>query len=51
LFTSIPAQIIGTAGAISTASTVVTSTNTFVFGIQNNTGSNVTVDYGYIKIS
>jgi len=51
LFTSIPAQIIGTAGAISTASTVVTSTNTFVFGIQNNTGSNVTVNYGYIKIS
>jgi hypothetical protein len=51
LFTSIPAQIIGTAGAISTDSTVVTSTNTFVFGIQNNTGSNVTVNYGYLKIS
>jgi len=51
LFTSIPAQIIGTAGAISTASTVVTSTNTFVFGIQNNTESGITVNYGYIKIS
>ena len=51
LFTSIPAQIIGTAGAISTDSTVVTSTNTFVFGIQNNTASGITVDYGYIKIS
>ena len=51
LFTSIPAQIIGTAGAISTASTVVTSTNTFVFGIQNNTVSGITVNYGYIKIS
>ena len=51
LFTSIPAQIIGTAGAISTASTVVTSTNTFVFGIQNNTLSGVTVNYGYLKIS
>jgi hypothetical protein len=52
LFTSIPVQIIGTAGAISTASPAVgTTTNTFVFGIQNNTGSNVTVDYGYIKIS
>jgi hypothetical protein len=51
-FTSIPAQIIGTAGAISTASpTVGSSTNTFVFGIQNNTGSGVTVNYGYIKIS
>jgi hypothetical protein len=51
LFTSIPAQIIGTAGAISTASTVVTSTNTFVFGIQNNTVSGITVNYGYLKIS
>jgi hypothetical protein len=51
LFTSIPAQIIGTAGAISTASTVVTSTNTFVFGIENNTVSGITVNYGYLKIS
>ena len=51
LFTTIPAQIIGTAGAISTASPAVASTSTFVFGIQNNTGSNVTVDYGYLKIS
>ena len=52
LLTSIPVQIIGTAGAISTASPAVgTTTNTFVFGIQNNTGSNVTVDYGYLKIS
>ena len=50
-FTSIPTQIIGTAGAISTASPSVSSTNTFVFGIQNNTGSGVTVNYGYIKIS
>ena len=52
LFTSIPAQIIGTAGSISTASpSVGTSTNTFVFGIQNNTAENVTVNYGYLKIS
>jgi hypothetical protein len=52
LLTSIPSQIIGTAGVISTASPAVgTSTNTFVFGIQNTTGSNVTVNYGYIKIS
>jgi hypothetical protein len=52
LLTSIPAQIIGTAGAISTDSPAVgTSTNTFVFGIQNTTGSNVTVNYGYLKIS
>jgi hypothetical protein len=52
LFTSIPAQIIGTAGSISTDSpSVGTSTNTFVFGIQNNTGSNITVNYGYVKVS
>jgi hypothetical protein len=51
LFTSIPDQIIGTAGAISTSSPSVTSTNTFVFGIQNNTASNITVNYGYLKIS
>jgi hypothetical protein len=52
LFTTIPDQIIGTAGAISTSSpSVGTSTNTFVFGIQNNTASNITVNYGYLKIS
>lgn len=52
LLTSIPAQIIGTAGAISTDSPAVgTSANTFVFGIQNNTVSGVTVNYGYLKIS
>jgi hypothetical protein len=52
LFTSIPDQIIGTAGAISTSSpSVITPTNTFVFGIQNNTGSNITVNYGYVKVS
>jgi hypothetical protein len=52
LFTTIPAQIIGTAGVISTASPAVgTSTNTFVFGIQNNTVSGFTVNYGYLKIS
>jgi hypothetical protein len=51
LITSIPNQIIGTANAISTASPAVTTTNTFVFGIQNNTVSNITVNYGYLKIS
>jgi hypothetical protein len=51
-FTSIPEQIIGTAGSISTASpSVGTSANTFVFGIQNNTASGFTVNYGYVKIS
>ena len=51
-FTTIPPQIIGTAGAISTASPGVgTSSNTFVFGIQNTTISGFTVNYGYLKIS
>jgi hypothetical protein len=30
---------------------VGTTTNTFVFGIENNTLENVTVNYGYLKIS
>jgi hypothetical protein len=52
LLTTIPPQIIGTAGAISTASPGVgTSSNTFVFGIQNTTISGFTVNYGYLKIS
>lgn len=52
LFTSIPAQIIGTAGAISNAApSVGTTTNTFDFGINNSSGGNVTVNYGYTKIS
>jgi hypothetical protein len=51
-FTSIPAQIIGTAGAISNASpSVGTTTNTFDFGINNSSGNTVTVNYGYTKIS
>jgi len=52
LLTSIPDQIIGTAGAISTSiPSVGTTTNTFVFGIENNTLENITVNYGYLKIS
>jgi hypothetical protein len=52
LLTSIPDQIIGTAGAISTSTpSVGTTTNTLVFGIENNTLENVTVNYGYLKIS
>jgi hypothetical protein len=52
LFTTIPTQIIGTAGTISTSSpSVGTAANTFVFEIQNNTASNITVNYGYLKIS
>jgi hypothetical protein len=50
-FTSIPAQIIGTAGAISNASPAVANTNVFSFGIDNTSGGNVTVNYGWIQIS
>jgi hypothetical protein len=51
LFTSIPAQIIGTAGAISNAAPVVANTNVFSFGINNASGNTVTVEYGWVKIS
>jgi hypothetical protein len=52
LLTSIPAQVIGTAGAISNANpSVGTTTNTFVFGINNTSGNSVVVNYGYTKIS
>jgi hypothetical protein len=51
VFTSIPAQIIGTAGAISNASPAVANTNVFTFGINNTSGSDQTVRYGWIKIS
>jgi hypothetical protein len=51
MFTSIPAQIIGTAGAISNASPAVANTNVFSFGINNTSGNTVTVNYGWIQIS
>jgi hypothetical protein len=51
MFTSIPAQIIGTAGAISNAQPAVANTNVFSFGINNTSGNTVTVNYGYTKIS
>lgn len=51
VLTSIPAQIIGTAGAISTASPAVgTTTNVFTFDITNNSGSSQVVYWGYTKI-
>jgi len=49
--TSIPSQIIGTAGTISTSSPAVSNTNTFTFGITNNSGSSQVVYYGYVKVS
>jgi hypothetical protein len=51
VFTSIPAQIIGTAGAISNASPAVANANVFTFGINNTSGSNQTVRYGWVRIS
>lgn len=51
LLTSIPNQIIGTAGAISNAAPAVSNTNTFSFGINNASGSEQTVRYGWIRVS
>jgi hypothetical protein len=50
VLTSIPNQIIGTNGSISNAEPVVSNTNTFTFGITNNSGGTVTIDYGYIVL-
>jgi hypothetical protein len=48
---SIPSQIIGTAGSISTAMpSVGTSTNVFTFSITNNSASDKVVDWGYNKL-
>lgn len=50
VLTSIPNQIIGTSGSIITTSPAVSNTNTFSFGITNNSGTNQTVYYGYSSI-
>jgi hypothetical protein len=49
--TSIPSQIVGTAGTISTSAPAVSNSNTFTFGITNNSGVSQLVYYGYIKVS
>ena len=51
VLTSIPSQIVGTAGSISTSAPVVSNSNTFTFGITNNSGTSQVVYYGYLKIS
>ena len=51
VLTSIPSQIVGTAGSISTSAPAVLNSNTFTFGITNNSGTSQIVYYGYIKIS
>jgi hypothetical protein len=49
--TSIPAQIIGTPGTISTAlPSVGTTANTFAFTINNASGSTQTIQYGWTKV-
>jgi hypothetical protein len=51
LLTSIPDQIRGTAGTISTDATYVGSTsNRFDFGINNTSGASQTVYYGYTRV-
>jgi hypothetical protein len=51
VLTSIPSQIVGTAGGIITTSPAVSNSNTFTFGITNNSGVSQIIYYGYIKIS
>jgi hypothetical protein len=51
VLTSIPNQIVGTAGSISTSAPAVSNSNTFTFGITNNSGLSQIVYYGYIKVS
>jgi hypothetical protein len=50
VLTSIPNQIIGTNGSIINTEPAVSNTNTFSFGITNNSGGTVTIDYGYISL-
>lgn len=51
VLTSMPDQIVGTAGSISTASpTVGTTTNVFTFGITNNSGTSQVVNWGYTRL-
>ena len=51
VLTSIPTQIVGTAGTISTSAPAGSNTNTFTFGITNNSGTSQIVYYGYVKVS
>lgn len=50
VLTSIPNQIIGTSGTISTTEIITTTSNVFNFGITNNTGSSQTIYYVYLKL-
>ena len=51
VLTLIPSHIVGTAGSISTSAPAVLNSNTFTFGITNNSDSSQIVYYGYTKVS
>jgi hypothetical protein len=51
VLTAIPDQFVGTNNAISNVMVVTTTANVFTFGIINNSGNSVVVDYGYTKLS
>jgi hypothetical protein len=50
VLTSMPAQIVGTVGTISTATVSTTTANVFSFGITNNSGASQVVNWGYTKL-
>jgi len=51
VLTSIPNQIVGVGGTISTSAPGFTNSNTFTFGITNNSLLSQIIYYGYTKIS
>jgi hypothetical protein len=50
VLTSMPNQIVGTAGGISTAVVATTTSNVFTFGITNNSGTAQVISWGYTRI-
>ena len=50
VLTSMPNQIVGTAGGISTATVSTTTSNVFTFGITNNSGASQVIGWGYTRI-
>jgi hypothetical protein len=50
VLTSMPDQIVGTVGTISTATVTTTTANVFTFGITNNSGASQVVNWGYTKL-
>lgn len=50
LLTTMPTQIVGTEGTISTATVSTTTANRFDFVINNSSGSSQTVQWGYVTL-